>query len=849
MALIEIEMQEKGSCIGCGRRVNVGDIAYHDDEMDGIWCKRCFDETVAELEAEEALEADQAIFAEEAEPAEEAEYESAAEPVPEAPEPAASEPSHEAVEPAPQAAELNGAETIFIPAAAPAAPAREAVREEIPAEPAPSAPPASAARSPRAAGTPSSRTSAPHKVRPTSYPGSPPNKGRQDRAEMPRNEGAPAAEEPVQAYEKPARSNYYITHSAGAGTDSLQDLWERYHAYMAESLKCDMIDSLDDISSSSWTCLTTDIESVIAQGAPVLPLTPEIEALLSRKTSEQSIIYGWPMIVLDGAEGLQAAPFLTVNLEQPPYTGKGIRVIGQPIINPAVLRSIWSYSGDISFLRSILGNEVPRGAVAISKFIKSICEVMGLACYDLDPLKLVRELPADPGVYNSAVIMLTQAAPEAKKAIDELTLISQDTSWENCASAGVFGKELKENEDHDTMPVMPWSAESVFEDALQLIRNKPVTVFNMSQRDVIDQLIVSACANAWIDNESILVLSDNEKKLDEMANLARDVHPALLVRTCVDDDLKRNPKRRCGSLSSLAKVLLDEVQSASSSIRQIIENAYKELEKVEENRRIALKGAAHRKRWTDKKIAWENKRLEVAKRIWLHGLYPKGTDPKLIGPRARTLTKAGFLKDMRSSMFLKKIGANKSGATVEDVADWSNISLHIKQAEAEIAKINDPDKYNIGAVNYRWAACSIGAVSARVSGALSGCSRTLNSVMATRSRDAQTKKLVTSLVPHIRAWASDYESAYDFFDLQNDLFDVVIFDNANHINLAWALPWMFRAKRVVVIGDSNGVPPSVFLDSSQLNVLTAYFGFDLQNLLERGLEYGSCNILDALSKI
>ncbi|MBQ7501303.1 hypothetical protein IJT93_01120 [bacterium] len=849
MALIEIEMQENGSCIGCGRRVNVGDIAYHDDEMDGIWCKRCFDETVAELEAEEALEAEQAGFAEEEELAEPESFAAAAEEVSAAAEAAAYGGGEEAPEPAVnEAPPLRGDETVFIPSSVNMQ-EEDKLQAEVPVPEAPPAEvPAAAGRPPRAAGVPSSRTSAPHKVRPASYPGTPPQRGRQDKTDLQKNEAA-VPEQSAQAYEKPGRSNYYIARSAGAGTDSMQDLWERYHAYMAESLRCDMVDSLDDISSSSWTCMASDIESVIAQGAPVLPLTSEIESLLSRKNEDQHLIYGWPMIVLDGAEGLQAAPFLMVNLEQPPYTGKGIRVIGQPIINPAVLRSIWSYSGDISFLRSILGNEVPRGAVAISKFIKSVCEVMGLNCYDLDPLKLVRELPADPGVYNSAVIMLAEAAPEARSAIGELTAISQNTSWEGCAAAGIFGKELKENEDHDTMPVMPWSAESVFEDALQLIRNKPVTVFNMSQRDVIDQLIVSACANAWIDNESILVLSDNEKKLDEMANLARDVHPALLVRTCVDDDLKRNPKRRCGSLSSLAKVLLDEVQSASSSIRQIIENAYKELEKVEENRRIALKGAAHRKRWSDKKIAWENKRLEVAKRIWLHGLYPKGTDPKVIGPRARTLTKVGFLKDMRSSMFLKKIGANKAGATVEDVADWSNISLHIKQAEAEIAKINDPDKYNIGAVNYRWAACSIGAVSARVSGALSGCSRTLNSVMATRSRDEQTKKLVTSLVPHIRAWASDYESAYDFFDLQSDLFDVVIFDNANHINLAWALPWMFRAKRIVVIGDSNGVPPSVFLDSNQLNALTAYFGFDLQNLLERGLEYGSCNVLDALSKI
>ena len=110
-----------------------------------------------------------------------------------------------------------------------------------------------------------------------------------------------------------------------------------------------------------------------------------------------------------------------------------------------------------------------------------------------------------------------------------------------------------------------------------------------------------------------------------------------------------------------------------------------------------------------------------------------------------------------------------------------------KQAEAEIAKVNDPDKYNIGAVNYRWAASSIGAVSARVSGALPGCKRFLEQLMQVKGRDAQTKKICTSLVPHLRAWAADIYNAQDFFDLSACMFDLLIVDNSNHINLAWLL--------------------------------------------------------------
>lgn len=630
--------------------------------------------------------------------------------------------------------------------------------------------------------------------------------------------------------------------------DGLQGLWSRYHNYMAESLQDDMVEGLSDINSRDWTCVSNDMENVISQGSGILELGTEVDSLIPRLEEGRTLIYGWPLVAIDTADGMSVAPLLVVNIAQPPYPTYSAEVLSEPVINPAILRAIWSHSSDVNFLRSAFGDEMPRGAVAVSKFVSSICEIMGLPVFDLDPLKLVREMPSEPGVYNMAVLTITSTAPVAADTVDELRAIADFNDWSGVASASLFGVKLEDVGGRDTTPVMPWSAESVFEDSLQLIRTKAVTILNMTQRDVIDQLIASACANAWIDNESVLVMSDNEKKLDELAALASDVHSALLVRACVDEDLLSNPKRRgkCTTLSALAKILLDEVQAASSSIRQILDNAYKELEKVEKARRVALEGAAFRKKWNDKKIRWESARVEIAKRIWQQGLYPQGTDPKVIGPEAKSLEKVWMLKGVRASMFMHQIGA-KPGASLQDVVDWSNISLHIKQAEAEMKKVDDPDKYNIGAVNYRWASSCIGAVSARVSGALSGCSRSLETMQQAKTRNIFTKQIVTSLVPHLKAWAADYYSANQFFDLVPGLFDVLICDNANHMNLSWILPWAFRAKRLVIIGDPNGVPPSVFLDGAHLSSTAAAFGFDRDDLTSRFLEYGSNTAYNAFS--
>ena len=641
-----------------------------------------------------------------------------------------------------------------------------------------------------------------------------------------------------------AESKVYT--EAGGASSGLQGLWNRYHNYMAANLSADMVEGLADISSRNWTCIGSDMETVISQGASKLDLGPETDQLLARLDDDQTLEYGWPLVVVETNEGMSVAPLLVVNISQPPYDDYSADVLSEPVINPAVLRAIWSHSSDVNFLRSSFGDGVPHGALAISRYVQQICGTMGLQTFELDPLKLVRELPTDPGVYNMAVLMLTRSAAVAKRNSEELQEVAEREDWQSSSSSCLFGVKLDDIEGHQTMPVMPWSAEPVFEDSLQLIRTKALTVFTMAQRDIIDQLIASACANAWIDNESILVLSDDDKRLDEVVNLAGDVHSALLVRTCVSRDLAMNPKRKSTSLSDLAGVLLNEVQAASSSIRQIIGRAYKDLEKVEEIRKEALKGASFRKTWSDKKIRWESKRLEISKRIWQHGLYPQGTDPKEIGIEAQDLAKAVVLKGMRISIFLKKIGA-KSGASIEDVVEWANISLHIKNAEAEIAKVNDPDKYNVGAANYRWAASCIGAVSARVSGALTGCANILERLAECTERDEDTKSIVTELVPHLKAWASNYYDANEFFELQPCMFDTVIFDNANQVNLAWALPWAYRAKRLVIIGNPNGIPPNVFVDGAQLNRTAVQFNFDRQDLVNRGLEYGATSVFNAFS--
>lgn len=66
-----------------------------------------------------------------------------------------------------------------------------------------------------------------------------------------------------------------------------------------------------------------------------------------------------------------------------------------------------------------------------------------------------------------------------------------------------------------------------------------------------------------------------------------------------------------------------------------------------------------------------------------------------------------------------------------------------------------------------------------------------------------------SLAP---CWLLSPEVAAEVLPLERDLFDLVIFDEASQLRLERALPVIYRAKRVVIAGDEQQMPPSSFFE-------------------------------------
>ena len=82
------------------------------------------------------------------------------------------------------------------------------------------------------------------------------------------------------------------------------------------------------------------------------------------------------------------------------------------------------------------------------------------------------------------------------------------------------------------------------------------------------------------------------------------------------------------------------------------------------------------------------------------------------------------------------------------------------------------------------------------------------------------KKLLSETTPHLfsmfKVWMMNPLTISERLLCEPNLFDVVIFDEASQIPLEDGLPAVFRAKQIVVVGDSKQMPPSRFF-SSQTN--------------------------------
>lgn len=101
-----------------------------------------------------------------------------------------------------------------------------------------------------------------------------------------------------------------------------------------------------------------------------------------------------------------------------------------------------------------------------------------------------------------------------------------------------------------------------------------------------------------------------------------------------------------------------------------------------------------------------------------------------------------------------------------------------------------------------------------MSGQIGGLRRQLDRKrggMSVRALMENYSELITQILP---CTLMSPDSVARFFPAKNDLFDIVVFDEASQIRVADAIGAMGRARSVVVVGDSKQMPPTSFAETS-----------------------------------
>lgn len=91
---------------------------------------------------------------------------------------------------------------------------------------------------------------------------------------------------------------------------------------------------------------------------------------------------------------------------------------------------------------------------------------------------------------------------------------------------------------------------------------------------------------------------------------------------------------------------------------------------------------------------------------------------------------------------------------------------------------------------------------------------------------SESGKIIRELKP---IWLMSPLSVSDTLPLDENYFDVVIFDEASQITLEEGLPPIYRAKQTIIVGDEMQMPPSNFFGSASGNEDDLWFDADAEN--------------------
>lgn len=570
--------------------------------------------------------------------------------------------------------------------------------------------------------------------------------------------------------------------------------------------------------------LQDDAKGVEATGVGVDRAKRRLE-----RRDDGPLSFGWPILAFKDPLGVRkCAPMFVATITAELLANNHVVLTRESgfALNPALTGSDGIGLAVAEELDK-LGDDVTKSVVA--DLVKQVAANLDIPLRGFNARSIEIGENVEDGIYNSATLLSGDSAATAN-LLKELGELLDRTDWQQTAAASlVTGSVAPSPLPSTSLPlVAPLPINHSQEAILKKTMSTGTTVVTGPPGTGKSQVVVDLLANAWAHGQSILVTSTNNAAVDVAVSRANSVVPGLVIRT--------GNKSAREAVPDLVAQLVSGAKEFSPAEKASVEAGLFRATKERDEFLRQLTRFAELENLHNERLQ-QQEQLEDAVRAY--GLVEvSDSNLEAIHRRAHRYSQQKFLVKLRWRRFAKRNGLSLDLASIGPTAKWLTSRLENSSRQVEIAElrklIGDVDKRSEELEGLWRTACSemtrliVTDTVARYKSRFSTLSQAGSSYYG-------TLKAIETIAPHLKGWASTTLSLHQNFPLEAGLFDYVIVDEASQCHLAYILPAAFRAKRLVLVGDPNQLPPISRLTTEQEVSIAMRNGMSAADLTRRRL--------------
>ena len=607
--------------------------------------------------------------------------------------------------------------------------------------------------------------------------------------------------------------------------ESKQIEWRRLCTYLRTCLLAEAGESVLDFNADDFPILA-GTEQVFSSSATSIVLAGAVvDGRLSRvrNTGPRDFLYGWPTVVVDDANGrTKVAPLFIITGEVEKDLTSGTWTLtptSDPDLNIALLSGRIFDPATAAEVDAALGDSIDFGDRGrLNQQIETIALTLGLECFGMNHASLSGSYSNEPGIYNCALLLNANDNGASRDLLRELEILASKTDWAETAAAMLLPSARASNTKPSKTkagPVCgPLQLNRTQENATAVSRRERITVVTGPPGTGKSQLVVSAVANAWIDQETVLVTSTNNGAVDVAVSRANKIAMGLLIRT-------GNKAAREGLPASVSETVTQYKNSSKDSefkegeLRSRLARAQSARESLHNNLIEAER--------LDTQLTQTVYQIDsLSNHLWST---PRHLDEiqalKEIAFKIRRVGKTLLFRRIRIRRLYKKLRIASDDGSNEIAQEWATLvisypGIRSRVEELRLRDLPNPDK-QLQETDNEWVAASHSLIDFIIQNSIQRNPAAYAQIGNAGGAGGKLAAATALAKRALRGWACTTLSMSRNFNLEAGYFDLAIIDEASQCNIAHILPIAYRAKRLLVVGDPNQLPPIVQVGRKTVN--------------------------------